>query len=71
MSLIKRATINSTGLPYTVRLEVTQGNAIALQPSISFSYVMSLSSDSKLPSGVAVVFRNATISADDVDGELI
>ena len=70
-SFMKRATINSTELPYAVQLKVTRGNAVALQPSISFSYVMSLNPDSKLPSGVAVVFKNATISAEDVDGKLI
>ena len=68
---MKQATINSTELPYTVELKVTQGNGIALQPSISFSYVMSLNSDSRLPPGVAVVFKSARILAEDVDGELI
>uniref|UniRef100_A0A1X7TSN7 Calx-beta domain-containing protein n=1 Tax=Amphimedon queenslandica TaxID=400682 RepID=A0A1X7TSN7_AMPQE len=49
VSFIKQATINSTELPYAVQLEVTRGNGIALQPSISFSYVMSLNPNSRLP----------------------
>uniref|UniRef100_A0A1X7TH45 Uncharacterized protein n=1 Tax=Amphimedon queenslandica TaxID=400682 RepID=A0A1X7TH45_AMPQE len=67
VSFMKQATINSTELPFTVQLEVTRGNGIALQPSISFSYVMSLNPDSKLPPGVAVVFKSARILAEDVD----
>ena len=68
VSLVRRTTVSSSKLPYNVRLEIAQGNAVALQPSIEFSYVISLNSNSRLPPGVVLVFKNATISAKDVDG---
>lgn len=69
VSLVRHTTVSSSKLPYNVRLEIAQGNAVALQPSIEFNYVISLNSNSRLPPGVIPVFKNATISAEDVDSK--
>ncbi|XP_019859665.1 PREDICTED: uncharacterized protein LOC109587886 isoform X2 [Amphimedon queenslandica] len=49
---------------------VSQGNAVALQPTLSFNYTIAAEtgpSDPSIPSGVVLVYKNLRVTIDDID----
>ena len=61
---------NLVGLPLTFVLQYsTRGNGIALEPSVIITY--DITAASGIPSGAVMVYRNVSVTADDIDSELI
>uniref|UniRef100_A0A1X7U353 Calx-beta domain-containing protein n=1 Tax=Amphimedon queenslandica TaxID=400682 RepID=A0A1X7U353_AMPQE len=55
-------------LPTNFSLQyVSQGNAVALQPTLSFDYSIELSSSEKMPLGVVLVYKRLSITINDID----
>uniref|UniRef100_A0A1X7TCU3 Calx-beta domain-containing protein n=1 Tax=Amphimedon queenslandica TaxID=400682 RepID=A0A1X7TCU3_AMPQE len=60
-------------LPETFRIRyLSQGNAVALQPTLSFDYLIAAETDAvagdpPIPSGVVLVYRRLSITIEDID----
>ena len=52
---------------------VSQGNGVALQPTLSFNYTIAAETgpnDPPIPSGVVLVYRHLSITIDDIDSKV-
>ena len=62
-------------LPERIYLQyVSQGNAVALQPTLSFNYTIAAETgqnDPAIPSGVVLVYRRLSITIDDIDSKFL
>ena len=60
----------SSRLPFTFNLQyASDGNGNALEPSVIVTY--DITAASAIPSGAAMVYRNVSVTADDIDSKLI
>ena len=55
---------------------VSHGNAVALQPTLSFDYLIAVETDAAagdlpIPSGVVLVYRRLSITIEDIDSMYI
>ena len=58
---------------FTLRY-VSQRNGVALQPALSFDYLIAAETgpnDPAIPSGVVLVYRRLSITIDDIDSEFV
>ena len=58
---------------FTLRY-VSQGNGVALQPTLSFNYTIAAETDAgagdpPIPSGVVLVYKRLSITIDDIDSK--
>ena len=57
-------------LPYTLNLEyASDGNGNALESSVTVTY--DIVASSPIPLGAIMVYRNASVTADDIDSKFI
>ncbi|XP_019857991.1 PREDICTED: uncharacterized protein LOC109586258 [Amphimedon queenslandica] len=58
----------SVSLPYRFSLQyISQGNTIALEPTLSFDYSIVINNIDSIPSSVVLVHKNLSIKIDDID----
>ena len=61
----------SVSLPYSFSLQyVSQGNTIALEPTLSFDYSIVINNINSVPSSVVLVHKRLSIKIDDIDSKL-
>ena len=59
---------NIRPLPFTIDLEyASQGNGNALEPSVTITY--DITAFNTVPKGATMVYRNVSITADDIDSK--
>ena len=61
--------LNVRPLPFTIDLEYAQRNYNALEPSVTITY--DITAFNTVPQGVTMVYRNVSITADDIDSKFI
>ena len=62
--------LNVQPLPFKIDLEyASQGNGNALEPSVTITY--DITAFNTVPQGATMVYRNVSVTADDIDSKFI